>query len=381
MPDPKCKTCTQFGGVAHDPDVYYNPDSSLFIIDKNAVLMYEQERKTNQKRLRKVVKAAQKQLDEEGLAFQSGSHNEYVMRMGYLFNAYGIPEDDAYTWLEDQYAQDYDGDIYAIVKSCCKKVEEHATLKLPRNGSASAGESRWASVKEIEGFLDSQVSLRYNVIRCQCELRWKVQGEEHVSLTDRDENTLWARMKKTGVEVRLLDIRNVLHSEYVPLFHPFEVYFASLPSWDGVDYIGQLARTIHVKGDQEQFVEYFRKWFVGILPTVFDNQVVNHEILAFIGRQGNYKSTFFSLLLPPPLQSYFRVKMNSAHLNKDDMLTLCEKGWCVWRRLMNFALRNSTSSRPSSPLPILSNALPMPATRSIAPTSPRSAARETIPVS
>ena len=324
-PDPKCKTCTQISGMAHDPNVYYNPDCEKFIIDQNAVLMDDQERKANQKRLRKAVKAAQKQLETEGVVFAPGSHNEYVMRMAYLLNAYGIPEDDAYNWLYDQYATDYDGYIYGIVKSAYKHIEEHATLKLPRNSSsASSGENRWASVTDIEQFLDTQVSVRYNVIRRQCEMAWKDQGD-YLPLTDRDENTLWCRMRKTGVEVRQQDIRNVLHSEYVPLYHPFEEYFASLPEWDGVDYIGQLARTVHVKGDQEQFVEYFRKWFVGILPTIFDSQVVNHEILVFIGRQGNFKSTFFSLLLPPPLQSYFQVKMNSTHLDKDDKLTLCEK--------------------------------------------------------
>ena len=325
MPDPKCKTCTQLSGVAHDPEVYYNPDATLFIIDKNAVLINEQERKTNQNRLRRAVQAVQIQLEEEGVVFAPGSHNEYVMRMAYLFNAYGIPEDDAYHWLQDQYSADYDGNIYSIVTSCYKHTDEHNTLKLPRRTSSTTeGDRHWASVKEIEEFLDSQVSVRYNVIRRQCELMWKGQ-EEYVPLIDRDENTLWCRMRKTGVEVRVQDIRNVLHSEYVPLFHPFETYFATLPQWDGVDYIGQLARTVHVKGDQEQFVEYFRKWFVGILPTIFDDQVVNHEILVFIGRQGNYKSTFFSLLLPPSLQSYFQVKMNSSHLNKDDMITLCEK--------------------------------------------------------
>ena len=325
-PDPKCKTCTQLSGVAHDPDVYYNPNAEKFIIDQNAVLMYEQERKANLKRLRKVVKLSQRKLAEEGVVFAPGSHNEYVMRMAYLFNAYGIPEDNAYIWLYDQYAADYDGDIYGIVQSCYKHTDEHGTLKLPHNhGSSSGEESRWATVTDIEQFLDTQVSVRFNVIRRQCEIMWKDTNGEFLPITDRDENTLWSRMQKTGVEVRLQDIRNVLHSEYVPLFHPFESYFASLPEWDGVDYIGQLARTVHVKGSQEQFVAYFRKWFVGILPTIFDPQVVNHEIMVFIGRQGNYKSTFFSLLLPPPLQSYFQVKMNSSHLNKDDMLTLCEK--------------------------------------------------------
>ena len=70
-----------------------------------------------------------------------------------------------------------------------------------------------------------------------------------------------------------------MHSEFVRMYHPFESYFRSLPDWDGVDYIGQLARTVHVKYDQERFVEYFRKWFVGIVPTIMDEQVVNHEIM------------------------------------------------------------------------------------------------------
>ena len=326
VPDPKCKTCTQLSGVAHDPNVFYNPEATSFSIDKDSVLMNDQRRKDIQKRLRKVVKLAQRQLDEEGVVFAPGSHNEYVMRMAYLFNAYGIPEGDAYCWLQDKYSADYDGNIYSIVTSCYKHTDEHGTLKLPRTSSSSSGEeSRWASVTDVEQFLDSQVSVRFNVIRRQCEIAWKDTSGEFLPITDRDENTLWCRMQKTGVEVRLQDIRNVLQSEYVPLFHPFEAYFASLPEWDGTDYIGQLARTVHVKGSQEQFVAYFRKWFVGILPTIFDPQVVNHEIMVFIGRQGNYKSTFFSLLLPPPLQSYFQVKMNSSHLNKDDMLTLCEK--------------------------------------------------------
>ena len=327
MPDPKCKTCTQLSGVAHDPKVFYHPEAKSFLIDKNAVLMYEQERKTIQKQLRKAVKAAQKQLADEGVVFEPGSHNEFVMRMGYLLNAYGIPENEAYNWLEDQYSADYDGDIYAIVQSCYKNTDEYGSRKIPNaSSSASREENRWASVTEIEQFLDSQVLVRYNIIRRQCEIRWKDSGNTgFVAITDRDENTLWCRMKKNGAEVRLQDIRNVLQSEFVPAFHPFLEYFGSLPEWDGVDYIGQLARTVHVKGDQERFVEYFRKWFVGILPTIMDEQVVNHEIMVFIGKQGNFKSTFFSLLLPPSLQSYFHVKMNSNHLNKDDMLTLCEK--------------------------------------------------------
>lgn len=321
-PDPNCRKCTQLNGVASDPEVFYRPDAVPFEVELPPAETSPKQPKVS---LLKAVKASKEQLAEEDIHFVKGSRNKFLMRMGYLLNAYGVPQDDATDWAIGKYAKRYDGDILGIFRACYQKTQEHGTLKLPK---ASGKETHWATVEEIERFLDSQVSLRYNVIRRQCEICWKEDDSEedgYVRINDRDENTLWCRMKKTGVKVRVNDICNVIRSEYVRPFHPFEAYFQTLPAWDGKDYIAELARTVHVKGEQERFVECFRKWFVGILAALFDGQVVNHEILVFIGRQGNFKSTFFSLLLPPPLQSYFQVKMNSSHLNKDDMLTLCEK--------------------------------------------------------
>ena len=317
--DPKCRKVTQLSGLAHDPEVFLNVDALPLELAVEPPKTVSNQYHAS---LTRATRAAKKLLAEEGVQFQKGMRNTFLMRMGYLLNNFGVPLDEATDWAIGKYASKYDGDIVGIFHSCYQKSEEHGIRPIPK--ATAKEESHWASVPEIEQFLDSQVSLRYNVIRRQCEIAWKDQGE-FVPITDRDENTLWCRMKKNGTEVRLQDIRNVLQSEFVPAFHPFESYFGSLPEWDGMDYIGQLARTVKVKGDQEQFVEYFRKWFVGIVPTIMDEQVVNHEIMVFIGKQGNFKSTFFSLLLPPDLRSYFHVKMNSNHLSKDDMLTLCEK--------------------------------------------------------
>lgn len=336
--DSKCRKVTQLSGLAHDPEVYFNPDALPFDIE---VEKPQATARQHHASLSTAVRAAKKLLAEEGITFRKGMRNNFLMRMGYLLNSFGVPQDDATDWAIGKFASKYEGDILGIFQSCYQKKEEHGSRPLPKK--VPKEENRWASVTEIEEFLHSQASVRFNVIRRQCEISWKNQvdateilrsalndknnslNDNYLPITDRDENTLWCRMKKNGTEVRLQDIRNVLQSEFVPAFHPFEDYFGSLPEWDGVDYIGQLAGTVQVKGDQERFVEHFRKWFVGILPTIFDDQVVNHEIMVFIGKQGNFKSTFFSLLLPPALQSYFHVKMNSSHLNKDDMLTLCEK--------------------------------------------------------
>ena len=345
--DAKCRKVTQLSGLAHDPDVFYNPDAIPF---EGEVEKPKTASRQYRASLSPAVRAAKKVLADEGVTFRKGMRNNFLMRMGYLLNNYGVPLDDATEWAIGKYASKYDGDIMGIFHACYQKTDEHGSRPLPKR--ASKEETHWASVDEIEQFLDSQVSVRFNVIRRQCEIRWKPSEEgaetspyplhkgeqqaitppckrEHQTMdyqpiTDRDENTLYCRMKKTGTEVRQADIRNVLHSEYVPLFHPFEEYFGSLPPWDGTDYIGQLARTVHVKGDTEIFVEHFRKWFVGMVATLLDERSVNHEILVFIGKQGNFKSTFFSLLLPPSLQMYFYVKMNHQHLTKDDMITLSE---------------------------------------------------------
>ena len=347
-PDPKCKTHTQVSGMAHDPEASYRPEAEPFVIYWSACVEQTKHQEAQRKLLRVAVKAAHQEITAQGVEFRPGSHNEYVMRMGYLLNVYGVDEEVAADWAVKQFSADYHDNVDGIIRSCYKHTDEHGTRRLPKVSRPQ--EKRWASVEEIERFLDSQVQLRFNVIRRQCEVRWLEDDTpsaslvplsggqlsttsgalmsggqlEFVPITDRDESTLWCRMRKQGAEVRLQDIRNVLQSEFVPPFNPFEAYFQSLPPWDGEDYIGQLARTVHVKDDQERFVEYFRKWLVGILPTIFDDRVVNHEIMVFIGRQGNFKSTFFSLLLPPCLQQYFHIKMNNYHLTKDDMLTLCE---------------------------------------------------------
>ncbi|WP_302461283.1 hypothetical protein [Bacteroides clarus] len=124
----------------------------------------------------------------------------------------------------------------------------------------------------------------------------------YTSLTDRDVNTLWSRMNKEISRVRLNDIYNVLHSEYILQLNPFREFLFNLKPWDGItDYIGELADTVRVKGDQQRFKYYFRKWFVNILPTLFEEHSVNHEILVLIGPQGSYKATWFNHLLQPKL--------------------------------------------------------------------------------
>ena len=56
-------------------------------------------------------------------------------------------------------------------------------------------------------------------------------------------------------------------------------------------------------------------------------------MLVFIGEQGLYKTTWFSMLLPPELHDYFRIKVNANKVSKDDLITLSQYGLVCYEEL------------------------------------------------
>lgn len=329
--DPQCKNPARLSALCHDPQACYHPDAHPLHIEPKP-------KKEKAPKTTKTKAAARRQssvsidrvepvlledLDKQGLCYEPGRHNEYICRAAYLLNRYGISQSSALEWALNRFADYGAAQVEQIVCSCYQHTEEHATLSLPRHGASKEGDSL-VSVGEIEDFLVMQARFRHNVITKQCEICF--EGDTIFSmLTDRDAYTLWRRINKAVGRTYLTDIYHVIHSEFVPLFNPFEDYFYSLPAWDGTtDYIGRLATTVHVRGDQACFEAYFRKWFVGILPALFEEGTVNNEILVFVGAQGIYKTTWFNYLLPPALRRYFYTKTNSNRLDKDDRLTLAE---------------------------------------------------------
>lgn len=326
--DGQCKNATRVSGLAADPNVCYRPDAVPFALGETKVESQPQASEAAapakpNKRLEKAVKAAERLLEEEGVAYCQHHHNEYVMRMGYLLNQYGVAQKTAARWAVERFT-DYDGDVARIIASCYENTEEHGTRSIRRKGEGG-GNDRFAAAAEIEQFLTQQAKFRKNVVSGKCEVLMPGLGAGYTELTDRYVNTLWSRMSKTDMPARITDIRAVLDSEYTPLFNPFEEYLDSLPAWDGhTDCIARLASGVHVKHDQALFEPYFKKWLVAVVASLVDTKVVNHEILVLIGKQGIYKTTWMQRLLPAELQRYFYVKSNSQRISKDDLFTLTE---------------------------------------------------------
>ena len=94
--DGQCKNATRISGLASDPHVYYNPSAAAFVLQNSPIAPQPQDSASEvvpakrNKRLEKAVKAAERLLEEEGVSYCEHHHNEYVMRMGYLLNQYGV---------------------------------------------------------------------------------------------------------------------------------------------------------------------------------------------------------------------------------------------------------------------------------------------------
>ena len=352
--DGQCKNATRLSGMAHDPEVYYNPEAVAFVIEpeeKNAV-----GRPRKGTKVERVEAAVLRELEQRGMVYEAGTHNKYISDACYMMNRYGVTESDCTKWALERFS-DYQAegnDVASIVRSCYQQTEEHGTARPPRDESNV--------VSDIEEFLRSQGEFRRNVITGFPEIRYFIdvndddndnetttpntlstKQEGWQQFTDDDRNSLWRELsKRLRRKVLRQDISAVVKSDFSPKYNAFEEYINTLQPWDGVtDHIVRLASSVTVRGDQDYFARCFRKWLVAFIAAIFDPEEVNHEILVFIGRQGSYKSTWFHYLLPPELRQYFLPKlMSSAGITKDDLFKIAQSGLVCLEEIDNMKQRD-----------------------------------------
>ncbi len=349
--DEKCKNATRISGMAHDPEVYYNPDAVAIIVDMTKKSAGRPRKGT---KIERVEESVLRELEQRGVVYAPGSHNKYISDACYMMNRYGVSLGDCTAWALDRFCdyQQQGNDVASIVRSCYLQAEEHGTARPPK-----AVSDKQATVAQIEAFLAERVQLRRNVVTGFVEVLYLNENDnenctKHSTLgpqpdfrqfTDDDRNSLWrALSKELGARVVRQDISAVVKSDFSPRYHPFEEYISSLQPWDGAtDHIARLASSVTVKGDQEYFSRCFKKWLVAFIAAIFDPEEVNHEILVFIGRQGSYKSTWFHYLLPPVLRQYFLPKlMSNSGITKDDLFKIAQSGLVCLEEIDNMKQRD-----------------------------------------
>ena len=334
--DMQCKNITRLSGLAHDPEIFLRPQSEVipFTAEEisTAATAYVKQSKED-KQMQRIQTyfdtLIAPQLAKAKVEFRSGSHNDYVMRVGYKLAERRFSKKVALRWAMQKFGQDYP-DTEQVINSCFANASPHGKQG---GGGGSRGDSKTATVEEIKSFLDGHISLRFNEITSRVEYEIPADNTDahrFMPVNDRIVNSLWSQMS-TITRVNIQDMYRVIESDYVPVFNPFKAYLnnlcQSVKSVGDRDYIQELAQTVRVKGgEQEQMLWhlYLKKWLVGMVASWISDDVVNNVILVLIGEQGAYKTTWFNYLLPPPLKQYFYTKTNANRMSKDDILTLAQ---------------------------------------------------------
>ena len=198
-------------------------------------------------------------------------------------------------------------------------------------------------------------SLRHDVVTDRLQIRvadlhsledgsaycLEFRGKENWrNLTDKDINTMVCQcVAEKGLNISTNEMWTALKSDMVPAVHPLRAwldglrpYTADQPDW--IDWVAQQVRVKpsgeEAKGDKARGEELwracFKKWFVAMVASWMNDEVVNHTVLVLVGRQGIFKTTWLDNLIPPELRAYSSKLPLSGQISKDDRLRLCENG-------------------------------------------------------
>lgn len=182
--------------------------------------------------------------------------------------------------------------------SVVENVAKEISIKTEKNARKSS------LLEDLEIYLFKVYDFRFNVLTEQTEYRKK--GESVFHLVDqRVLNTLCMKVRKQGINCWDKDVSRLLLSEQIPDFHPFSDYADSLPEWDGVDCVSELARRV---SDEALWVNGFHRWMLGMVAQwmKLEGQCANAVAPLLVStEQGRCKSTFCSIILPEELQRFY----------------------------------------------------------------------------
>ena len=157
------------------------------------------------------------------------------------------------------------------------------------------------------------------------------------------------------------EVITALQSDLIPDVHPLREYIQSLKPYtnnqpDWIDLVASQVRIADSTSDSEKgsngsksskgesavetyrtyrtpstkadalWRRCFKKWFVAMVASWMKDEVVNHQVLVLIGKQGIYKTTWLEHLIPPELRQYCCKMNNAGDLNKDERLRIAEFG-------------------------------------------------------
>ena len=352
--DRACGDAVRLSGLAHDEEVYYQPDSKSFVISDEEFLTESmtnnaEERgrprkdydpNTHHANVEQAWTVIERMLNNQQRFYAEHYRHDFILHATYLFNRFGTSEEELKEWAAQQWGDLPDKERNDVIHHRYKNKALHGTWKL-NNAPGKGRKNSLLSTTEIRTWLSERCQVCYNVVTDQTMYRrLKVKderlkvNEEYELITDRVVESMRCQMEAdTGKRVLTKDVLSVLNSDFSILSHPVREYISQLAAWDGTDRVHELASHLvaepvadhqTAEGAQRDIEWALHKWLVAMVATWLDDRLANHQVLTLIGEQGIYKSTFFRHLLPTPLRGYFWENAHNSFSAKDDKLAIAE---------------------------------------------------------
>lgn len=274
---------------------------------------------------------------EKKVQFVNGSRNVFVHQLACNLNRKGVSLQEALGYILTDFGYD-EKEVTQSVNSAYgnshefgknEKFEPPIKPKKKENFSITdttdeddEDKPKPTQIDRLELFLSNKYVFRHNIVSGKLEFQYFGKKKWNV-MNDFIENSMLRECLKARIRTNLSSLRNLLNSDFCPLFNPFEDYFFNLPTYDEkTDYINQLANTITTT-KQDLWQQCFKKWIVAMVGCVLDDKVINHTVIVFSGKQGLGKTTWVEKLVPKQLKEYlFSGTINPN--NKDTLVQLAE---------------------------------------------------------
>ena len=324
----------QFCRQTYDPELYYNPDSTIMYMrqpmEMPSETTYQEAVQAETSPFKRLIpgydsletlsalfevalnKACQSLSELQPGIYPRSDEDLKPLLVQLAENCFqaGIPEEETARWaIAHLYRQKKEflirqtvQSVYTIAKGFGKKSPLSAEQELELR---------------TEEFMQRRYEFRYNTMTVTEYRERNTFCFYFRPLSSRVRNSIAMNARLEGLSLWDRDVVRYLDSDRIPIFNPIEDFLFGLDvRWDGHDRIRELAA--RVPCNNRHWADLFYRWFLNMVAhwRQTDRKYANCTVPLLVGPQAYRKSTFCRSLLPPELQAYYTDRIDFS--NKRD---------------------------------------------------------------
>ena len=325
----------QFCRQTYDPELYYNPDSTIMYMrqpmEMPSETTYQEAVQAETSPFKRLIpgydsletlsalfevalnKACQSLSELQPGIYPRSDEDLKPLLVQLAENCFqaGIPEEETARWaIAHLYRQKKEFLIRQTVQSVYTIAKGF--------GKTSPLSAEQELELRTEEFMQRRYEFRYNTMTTVTEYRERNTFCFYFRpLSSRVRNSIAMNARLEGLSLWDRDVVRYLDSDRIPIFNPIEDFLFGLDvRWDGHDRIRELA----ARGpcNNRHWADLFYRWFLNMVAhwRQTDRKYANCTVPLLVGPQAYRKSTFCRSLLPPELQAYYTDRIDFS--NKRD---------------------------------------------------------------